>query len=97
MTVGSLVLTLISVIGGGTLVPVLIKMWSSRRPVERRRADAREEERASKAAGEAVDAVRDVLIEMRTQREEDRQEIRTLRERLRKCEGRVVELEEARK
>lgn len=83
----SVVVALISVIGGGTIVPLLWGWWQRRKPEAVERADAKEDERAARAAREAVEAVRGVLAELRTERDADRREIAELRARCVTLEG----------
>lgn len=94
-----LVPLLISVVGGGTIVPLAYRALGAHRTrhVDDQRASAQVEEIAAHAAREAVEATRGALeilraqladgheeiAALRTQREEDREEIKRLRTRIR--------------
>jgi hypothetical protein len=63
----SALVVLVGVIGGGTIVPLAYSIWQKHKPEEKRRADATENERVTRAAREAVEAVRGVLTELRAE------------------------------
>lgn len=90
---------LISVFGGGTIVPLIYRWWGARRTrdIDDQRATAQVEEIAAHAAREAVEATRaamyvlrrqladghDEIDALRQQHGEDREEIKRLRARVR--------------
>ena len=77
----SVLIALLSVAGGGTIVPLLYSIHQRRTPAAKVEAAVKDEARAAKAANEAVGAVRDVLAELRAERVEDRAEIARLKAR----------------
>jgi uncharacterized membrane protein len=61
---------LISAISTGTLVPLIYGWWLRRQPDSKEEAKDKQDRRISEAATDAVDAVRDVLAELRSSRDE---------------------------
>lgn len=94
-----LVPLLISVIGGGTIVPLAVRAWSARRTrkADAVRSNAQVEAIAAHAAVEAVEATRgatailraqiadgrEEITALRAERAEEREEIKRLRARIR--------------
>lgn len=88
----SLLALVISVAGGGTIVPLVYGVWRRRSPQAKVAAADKDRERIAKLSAEAVDAVGDVLGQLRAQRVEDKETIATLEGEKAQLENRVETL-----